>query len=155
MYLTHFHLRIRLQRAKLQDFWEEYSMDLEDDNFRRYYHMDKSTFRALTDYLNPKIRKYQGGRKQVLPHKMVGMTLCYLGCQMPYWQLSGFFGISEECFIHVTNYVMKLLKAKSSEIIKWPAKEDYQFVAAQFNKKRKRFSKEIIEKAFDLYSVYC
>ena len=74
---------------------------------------------------------------------------------MPYWQLSGFFGISEECFIRVTNYVMKLLKAKSSEIIKWPAKEDYQFVAAQFNKKRKRFSKEIIEKAFDLYSVYC
>ena len=78
--------------------------------------MDKSTFRALTAYLNPKIQKYQGGRKQVLPHKMV-----------------------TECFIRVTNYVMKLLKAKSSKIIKWPAKEEYKFVATQFNKKGKRF----------------
>ena len=102
--------------------------------------MDQATFRALTAYLNPKTHTYQGGRQQVLPHKMVGMTLCFLGCQLPYWQLSGYFGISEECFIRVTNYVMRLLKAKSSEIIKWPAKDEYRFVAAQFNKSRKRLS---------------
>ena len=85
--------------------------------------MEKGTFQALTTYLNPQIRKYQGGRKQVSPPKMVAMTLCYLGCKMPCWQLSRFFGVSEECLIRITDYIMGLLMAKSGEIIKWPKKK--------------------------------
>ena len=121
----------------MRDFWEEYSHNLEDDEFRRYYRMEKNTFRALTAFLNPQIRRYQGGRKQVSTFKMVGMTLCYLGCNLPYWQLSGVFGVSEECFIRITDYIMELLMSKSGEIIKWPKKEDYNRIASQFNRKRK------------------
>ena len=90
---------IRIDRIKMKDFWEEYSNQLEDHKFRRYYRMDKCTFGALTSFLNPKTREYQGGRVQVTPHKMVAMTLFFLGSKMPFWQLSGLFGISEECFI--------------------------------------------------------
>ena len=120
------------------NFWEKYSTELEDDDFRRFYRMEKGTFRALATYLNPKMHKYQGGRQQVPPHKMVGMTLCYLGCKMPYWQMSAMFGVSEECFIRVTDYVINLLVGKSKDIIKWPSKDEYAYVASQFNRKRKR-----------------
>ena len=129
---------IRLERPKMQHFWETYSHELEDDDFRRYYRMEKGTFAALVSYLNPKIRKYQGGRQQVPPAKMVAITLCFLGSTMPYWQLSGIFGLSEECFIRITDYVMELLMQKSGELIKWPAKDDYKSIARHFNRKKKR-----------------
>ena len=95
--------------------------------------MDKGTFRALTAYLNPKTRQYQGGRVQVKPHKMVAMTLCYLGSKLLYKQLSGIFGVCEECYIRTTDHVMKLLVGKCQEIIKWPAKDKYRQIAAEFN----------------------
>ena len=66
----------------MKDFWEEYSNGLEDDEFRRFYRMDKSTFKALTSFLNPKTRHYQGGHLQVRPHKMVAMTLFFFGQQV-------------------------------------------------------------------------
>ena len=123
----------------MQDFWEQYSYELHDEDFRRYYRMDKATFQALTTYLNPKIRKYQGGRKQVRPHKMVGMTLFFLGCKLPFWQISGIFGVSEECCIRIIEYTLGLLVSKSGEVIKWPAKDQYRHVAAAFNRNNKRF----------------
>ena len=123
----------------MQDFWEQYSYELHDEDFRRYYQMDKATFQALTTYLNPKIRKYQGGRKQVRPHKMVGMTLFFLGCKLPFWQISGIFGVSEECCIRIIEYTLGLLVSKSGEVIKWPAKDQYRHVAAAFNCNNKRF----------------
>ena len=138
IYLFVFLYSIHLDRPKMQDFWEKYSSELEDDDFRRFYRMEKGTFRALTSYLNPKTRKYQGGRQQVAPHKMVGMTLFFLGSKLPYWQLSGIFGVCEECFIRVTDYIMQLLVEKSKEIIKWSSKDEYNHIASQFNRKRKR-----------------
>ena len=98
--------------------------------------MDKGTFRALTVYLNPKTRNYQGGRVQVRPQKMVAMTLCYLGSKLPYKQLSGIFGVCEECYIRTTNHVLELLVGKSKEIIKWPSKEKYREIADEFNQNR-------------------
>ena len=117
----------------MRDFWEEYSNGLEDDEFRRFYRMDKSTFTALTSFLNPKKRQYRGGCLQVRPHKMVVMTLFFLGSKLPFWQLSRLFGLSEECFIRITDYVMDLLVGKIAQIIKWPSKEDYGCISAQFN----------------------
>ena len=54
-------------------------MDLADDEFRRFYRMDHATLASLTSFLNPEVRNYQGGRLQVKLHKVVGMTLFYLG----------------------------------------------------------------------------
>ena len=133
-----FYYSLRLERVKMKDFWEEYSNGLEDDEFRRFYRMDKSTFRALTSFLNPKKRRYQGGCLQVRPHKMVAMTLFFLGSKLPFWQLSGLFGLSEECFIRITDYVMDLLVGKVAQIIKWPSKEDYACISAQFNRNGKK-----------------
>ena len=127
-----------MERLKLPDFWEKYSLELEDDEFRRYYRMDKGTFRALTSFLNPKTRKYQGGRVQLSPFKSVAMTAFYLGSQLPYWQSARVFGLSESCFIRATNYVMKLLNNRCKDVIKWPRKEDYRKVAQDFNLKRRR-----------------
>ena len=68
--------------------------------------MDRSTLRALKCFLNPVTRIYQGGRAQIEPFKMVGMTLFFLGSRMPYHQMAGVFGVSEECFIRSTNYII-------------------------------------------------
>ena len=75
---------------------------------------------------------------QVRPHKMVAMTLFFLGSKLPFWQLSRLFGLSEECFIRITDYVMDLLVRKVAEIIKWPSKEDYGRISAQFNRNGKK-----------------
>ena len=106
--------------------------------------MDKSTFRALTGFLNPKERTYQGGRIQVKPHKMVGITLFYLGSRVTYKTLSGIFGMSEECAFHITEYVMKLLNDKCGDVIKWPKKEEYSEIAKEFDSKNKRKFPNII-----------
>ena len=133
-----FNCSIRLDRVKMKDFWEEYSNELEDDEFRRYYRMDKSTFMALTSFINPQKRQYQGGRIQVRPHKMVAMTLFFLGSKLPFWQMSGLFGVSEECFIRITDYVMALLVAKIKEIIKWPSKDEYAHISSKFNRSERK-----------------
>ena len=121
-------------------FWEKVAPTLEDDEFRRYFRMNKETLLSLCDYLNPKRRSYQGGHEQVNGRKAVAMTVCFLGCQLPFKQLSGFFGISERCLIEVTNEVMSLLCEKSKVLIKWPDKEEFPSIAAEFNKKRYRYN---------------
>ena len=97
--------------------------------------MDRVTLGALKTFLNPQSRSYQGGRIQVSPHKMVGMTMFFLGSTLPYFSLAGIFGLSEECFIRCTDYIMRLLNEKCKEVIKWPHKEDYRSIADNFDKK--------------------
>ena len=84
---------------KPHDFWEVFSTELADDDFRRYYRMDRETLAALKMFLNPTTRTYQGGQVQVTGHKMVGMTMFFLESRLPYFALARIFGISEECFI--------------------------------------------------------
>ena len=100
--------------------------------------MDRSTFRALTSFLHPKTRMYQGGRVQVTPHKMVAVTLCYLGSHFTYRQLSVMFGLSDQCVFQITEYIMDLLNEKAKFVIKWPKKEEYRNIADEFNRKPKR-----------------
>ena len=100
--------------------------------------MDQATFEALKMFLNPAMHTYQGGREQVAPHKMLGMTLLFLGSKLPYFQLAGIFGVSMECFIHSTNYIIQLLNDKCHDVIKWPQKEDYKEIANKFNESAKR-----------------
>ena len=128
-----------MTRKKVIGFWEDVAPTLENDEFGRYFRMNKETLMSLCNFLQPKQRLYQGGREQVSPRKCVAVTVCFLGCQLPFKQLSGFFGISEGCLINVTNYVMKLLCNKSSSIIKWPSKDDFPAISAEFNKKRFRY----------------
>ena len=93
-------------------------MEIHDDDFRRFYRMDRSTFKALTAFLEPKTRAYQDGRVQVSPHKMVAITLCYLGSRFTYRQLSGLFGLSDQCVFQITEYIMQLLNDKAKYVIK-------------------------------------
>ena len=113
-------------------------MDLHDDDFRRYYRMNRETLITLTKYLSPEKRSYQGGREQLDPIKMIAMTCSFLGSQWPCKQLSGLFGVTESCFINSTTYIMRLLMNKVKEIIKWPKKEDYPKVAKAFDKRKVR-----------------
>ena len=122
---------------KCTDFWENFSTQIHDDDFRHFYCMDRSTLRALTAFLNLQQRSYKDGRLQVSPHKMVGITLCYLGSHFTYRQLSGIFGLSDEC-VSLSWSIMDLLNAKCKDIIKWLKKEDYEAIAKEFNRKQKR-----------------
>ena len=97
--------------------------------------MNATTLSSLCQFLKAKRRSYQGGREEFSASKAVAMTVAFLGSQLPYKQLSVFFGVSEYGFITSTLYVMKLLKDKSSVIIKWPEKKDYPDIAAEFNSK--------------------
>ena len=121
-------------------FWEDLSMQLEDDDFRHFFRMNHKTLRALTNFLKPVMRSYQGGCEQIVPSKMVAVTVCFLGSQMLFKQLSNMFGMSEGCLIKVTDYIMKLIVNKSHLIIKWPNKEDYEDIAAEFNKRKIRYN---------------
>ena len=100
--------------------------------------MDRGTLSALKTFLNPTTRSYQGGRLQVSPFKMVGITMFFLGSSLPYFTLAGIFSISEDCFIRCTDYIMALLNEKCKEVIKWPQKHEYRSVADNFDKKKKR-----------------
>ena len=111
---------IRIEQLKPRDFWEVYSIQIGDDDFRWYYRMDRATFEVLKTFLNPTMHSYQGGREQVAPHKMLGMTLFFLRSKLPYFQLAGIFGVSTECFIRSTNYIIQLLNDKCHDVIKWP-----------------------------------
>ena len=129
---------------KPTDFWEHFSRELHDDDFRRFYRMDRSTFTALTAFLNPPTCRYQGGRVQVGPHKMVAVTLCYLGSHFTYRQLSGLFGLSDQCVFQITEFIMGLINEKSKFVIKWPKKDEYHKIAAEFNRKARHQFPNII-----------
>ena len=73
-------------------------------------------------------------REQVERAKSVAMTLCFLGTRLPFKQLATIFGVSEECFIRTTDYIMLILNEKSSQIIKWPDKDEYPAITADFDK---------------------
>ena len=47
------------------------------------------------------------------------------------------FGISEECYIRVTEHIIESILEIMPNIIKWPAKEDYPYISQQFNEIRK------------------
>ena len=130
-----------MEHLKPKDFWKIYSTQIEDDDFRRYYRLDRGTFQALKTFLNPSVHIYQGGREQVSPHKMLGMTLFFLGSRLPYIQLAGIFRVSSECFIHSSDYIIELLNKKCAEVIKWPRKDKYKEIANKFNEApRRKFS---------------
>ena len=69
---------------------------------------------------------------QVSPHKMVAITLCYLGSRFTYRQLSGMFGLSDQCIFQITEYIMAILNDKAKFVIKWSKKEDNQQIAMEF-----------------------
>ena len=144
-----------MNRNKMIGFWEDTAPTLCDDEFRRYFRMNKETLKSLFMFLKPKRRAYQGGREQISGKKAVAMTVAFLGCQLPFKQLSGFFGVSERCLIQATHYIMGMLCAKSSSVIKWPDKEDYPRIAAAFNNKRIRYNeqnKKYLKNSFQFYS---
>ena len=72
------------------------------------------------------------------------MTLCYLGTRLPFKQLSTIFGVSEECFILTMDQIMTVLNEKSKQLIKWPAKDEYPGIAAEFDKSHKHKFPNII-----------
>ena len=111
---------------------------MENDDFRRFFRMHKETLRSLTNFLNPECREYQGGRKQIAPSKMVAVTVCFLGSQTPCKQLSNLFGMTESCFVRITEYILKLLTDRSKTVIKWPNPDEYVSIANDFNKRRIR-----------------
>ena len=98
--------------------------------------MNSDTLRALINFLRPEQKSYQGGREQVSPAKMVAVTVAFLGCQMPCKQLASLFGLAEGCLLKITEYIMSMLSDKSKLIIKWPSKDEYPEIAAEFNKRR-------------------
>ena len=100
--------------------------------------MNKETLRSLTNYLRPTRRSYQGGREQIGPAKMVAVAVAFLGSQSPCKQLSNMFGMTESCFVKVSEYIMKLVTDNSQHIIKWPSKDQYAEIAQEFNKRRIR-----------------
>ena len=48
-----------------------------DDEFQRFFHINKETLRSLTTFLNPARRSYRGGREQICPTKMVAVAVCF------------------------------------------------------------------------------
>ena len=112
---------IRVTRNKAIGFWEDVCPTMVDKDFRRYFHMNTTTLRTLSQFLKPKRHLYQGCREEIAPAK--AMTLAFLGSQLPYKQMSVFFGVSEAAFIHTTEYIMQILQQKSSSVIKWPEKK--------------------------------
>ena len=101
-------------------------------NFR----MHPDTLRALVQFLNPKRRGYRGGCKQMTNSKMVAMTLNYLGSLTTVRQLARQYGVMTDCFIRYTEKVMRLLMENCHKVIKWPERDEYAMIAANFDKSR-------------------
>ena len=137
-HLVLFYCSIHFKGEKILSFWEDVTPVMENDEFRRFFRMNKETLQSLTNYLRPIRRSYQGGHEQISPAKMVAVTVAFLGSQSPCKQLSNMFSMTESCFVKVSEYIMELVTDKSQHIIKWPSKDQYAAVAQEFNKRRIR-----------------
>ena len=124
---------------KVDGFWEEVSVNFEYRDFRRAYWMDRETLDALVTFLNPQPRMYKGGYRLISPEKMVAMTCAYLGSQSTGRMLSILFGVSEAALLDSTEYIMSLLMDKCKNVIKWPEKEEYEYIANEFQKQGRWF----------------
>ena len=97
--------------------------------------MHPDTLRALVWFLNPKRRGYRGGHQQMANSKMVVMTL---GSLTTVRQLVRQYGITTDCFIQCTERVMRLLMENRHKVIKWPERDEYATIVANFDKSRVR-----------------
>ena len=100
--------------------------------------MHPDTLRALVQFLNPKRRGYRGGHKQMINSKMVVMTLNYLELLTTDRQLARQYSITTDCFIQCTEKVMRLLMKNCHKVIKWPERDEYAMIAANFDKSQVR-----------------
>ena len=96
--------------------------------------MNTETMLALLMFLKPPRCLYKGGHKEISGSKMLAMTLNYLGSQTSIRHLARQFGVTISSFMYCTEKVMMLLMQKGKYVIKWPKKEDYAQIPAQFNK---------------------
>ena len=100
--------------------------------------MNTDTMRAFLRFLEPPRHSYKDGHKEISGSKMLVITLNYLGSQTSVRHLAHQFGVTTSCFLYFTSKVMQLLMQKGKYVIKWPKKEEYVQISAQFNKRRVR-----------------
>ena len=87
-----------------------------DKDFRRYFRMNATTLRTLCQFLKQRnVSINVAGRNST--SKSHCNDLGFFGIQLPYKQMSGFFGVSEAAFIHTMEYIMQILQQKSSSVI--------------------------------------
>ena len=95
--------------------------------------MNKEVLYDLVNYLNPQTIEYKGGRPQVEPDKMVAMTLYFLGNKSAYKQLATQFVVSEDTFIRCMDYIIGLLIEKSSDLIRFPERDELPAIVDSFD----------------------
>ena len=95
--------------------------------------MNKEVLYDSVNYLNPQTSGYKGGRSQVEPDKMVAMTLYFLGNKSAYKQLATQFGVSEDTFIRCTDCIFGLLIEKSSDLIRFPERDELPAIVDSFD----------------------
>ena len=136
--LTYHSSNVHDDHLKIAEFWEVLTQRMHQKPFKRQFRMRSTTLAALTFYLDFNIRTESGGIVQTAPEKMVTMTVCFLGCQTAYQQMSVLFGVSEDTFIRCTEKVVKALIGKVKEMIQFSRKENFATISDQFDKIGKR-----------------
>ena len=124
---------------KILDFWEDLAARMGDRMFRRFFRMRIESLQALVRWLKPPLWTYKGGRVHTSPDKMVAMTVYWLGNESAYKHILYLFGVTEDCFINCTEFILNMLIDKSKEIIKPPTKEELPELAAEFNEMGREF----------------
>lgn len=116
-----------------QQGYAEHLQDKSDFDFFRNLRVRKETFEdLLTKFEESYLPQHTGGREPVLPRTSLYVTLCYLGNQDTYRQLSELFGISEAAVHKCVNRGVKFLCSLGPESIKWPSQEKISEVAEEF-----------------------
>ena len=98
---------------KVVRFWEDLAGRMIPRTFRRFFRMRSENVQLLKDWWNPEARLYPGGRMQTDPLKMVAMTLYWLGNESACKHIAFLFGVTEDCFITCTEFIMNLILQKA------------------------------------------
>lgn len=131
--------RLRHDRFKVLDFYEETIPEYLPDTFKRFVRVSRETCEFLCQTLGQFNRMHlrnpsTGGKLEMPIEKQVLMTLKYLASQETTLQISHLFGVTEYAFLkHKNNVIDTIYENLMDRFIVWPDSNELAAIANNFD----------------------
>lgn len=131
--------RLRHDRFKVLDFYEETIPEYLPDTFKRFFRVSRETCEFLCQTLGQFNRMHlrnpsTGGKLEMPIEKQVLMTLKYLASQETTLQISHLFGVTEYAFLkHKNNVIDTIYENLMDRFIVWPDSNELAAIANNFD----------------------
>lgn len=127
--LKYFFFRVGEKKSRVRGYVEEVVPAYTDEDFRRIFRMNRTTFSFLLEHLEtlPELQPLGHGRRDPISiQKQLLITLWYVGGTDPQRKIADRFGVSESTAVVCRDKIISALIGMRQNIIRWPNAQELQ-----------------------------